>query len=408
MNAVEPARAAPAARNIVIAGAGYAGLHAALRLAPRLADRPDATLTLIDRHDYHQVLTELPRVAAGVRPAQDVRVPLAEVLDRNVRFIRADIAGFDFAAREVRTAAGPTPYWRLLLALGSKPNDFGIPGLAERALTLYSVDDAKRVLAAVDAGVLAAANTADPAERRRRLTVIIGGAGATGVELAGELAERLPAVARRHDLPPEDCTVVLIDAGPSILAGSSPGLVARARRTLRELGVEIHTNSLIARVTERGFVLKSGEVFEGGVIVWAGGVIAPDVIAGSGLPVGHNGRVKVDRFLRALDHPEVYVAGDVASVVNPDTGRALPPMAQIAIAEGDTAATNLLAELDGGELEPFTFRDKGFVVSVGGRSGVADVAGRTFGGRAAHILKDAIEWEYRQSVKHLRGWSALA
>jgi NADH dehydrogenase len=177
---------------------------------------------------------------------------------------------------------------------------------------------------------------------------------------------------------------------------------------LRDLGVEIHTNSLIARVTERGFVLKSGEVFEGGVIVWAGGVKAPDVIAGSGLPVGHNGRVKVDRFLRALDHPDVYVAGDIASVVNPDTGRALPPMAQIAIAEGDTAATNLLAELDGGELEPFAFRDKGFVVSVGGRSGVADVAGRTFGGRAAHILKDAIEWEYRQSVKHLRGWSALA
>lgn len=408
MNAVEPARAAPAARNIVIAGAGYAGLHAALRLAPRLADRPDATLTLIDRNDYHQVLTELPRVAAGVRPAQDVRVPLAEVLDRHVRFIRADIAGFDFAAREVRTAAGPAPYWRLLLALGSKPNDFGIPGLAERALTLYSVDDAKRVLAAVDAGVLAAANTADPAERRRRLTVIIGGAGATGVELAGELAERLPALARRHDLPPADCKVVLIDAGPAILAGSSPGLVDRARRTLRELGVEIHTNSLIAQVTERGFILKSGEVFEGGVIVWAGGVKAPDVIAGSGLPVGHNGRVKVDQFLRALDHPEVYVAGDVASVVNPDTGRALPPMAQIAVAEGDTAATNLLAELDGRELEPFSFRDKGFVVSVGGRSGVADVAGRTFGGRAAHILKDAIEWEYRQSVKHLRGWSALA
>jgi NADH:ubiquinone reductase (H+-translocating) len=151
-------------------------------------------------------------------------------------------------------------------------------------------------------------------------------------------------------------------------------------------------------------------VIEGCVFVWAGGVKAPDLVAGSGLPVGHNGRVKVDRYLRALDRPEIYVAGDLASVVDTETGHALPPTAQIALEEGDTVANNLLAELEGrGEegLEAFRFRDKGYVVSLGPRSGVADVAGRTIGGRPAHILKDAIEWEYRQSVKHLRGWSAL-
>lgn len=399
--------AATTKHQIVIAGAGYAGLHVALRLAARLERRQQVGLTLVDQHDYHQVLTELPRVAGGARAAEEVRVPLDRVLDRRVSFVQTAVTGFDFAARRLLTAAEPLPYWRLVLALGSRPNDFGIPGLAERALTLYSVDDAKRVLAAVDAQAAAAATATDPTEQRRRLTVVIGGGGATGVELAGELAEELPDLARRHDLPVELGQVILIEAGPTILGGSSPELIARANQILAELGVTVRTNAAIARATEAGFVLKSGETIEGGVFVWAGGVKAPDLVAGSGLPVGHNGRVKVDRYLRALDRPEIFVAGDLASVTNPETGRVFPPTAQIALQEGETVATNLLAELEGQALEPFRYHERGFVVSVGPRSGVADVAGRTVGGRLAHLLKDAIEWEYRQSVKYLRGWSAL-
>src|SRR5918997_867814 len=180
-------------------------------------------------------------------------------------------------------------------------------------------------MAAVEEQVAAAANETDPCRRRWRLTVVIGGGGATGVELAGELAEELPELARRHGAPPEVCRVVLIDAGPTILAGSSPELVSRANQLLADLGVRVCTNARVARATEDGFVLKSGEVVEGGVLVWAGGVKAPEVLVGSGLPIGHNGRVKVDQYLRALDLPEIYVAGDVASVVDPDTGRALPP-----------------------------------------------------------------------------------
>ena len=128
----------------------------------------------------------------------------------------------------------------------------------------------------------------------------------------------------------------------------------------------------------------------------------------SGLPTGHNGRVKVDQYLRVLDHPEIYVAGDLASVTDPRTGHVLPPLAQVALEEGETVARNLDAEQAGRPLEAFTFHDKGFVVSVGTRRGVADIAGITTGGHLAHLLKDAIEWEYRQSVKHLRGWDPVA
>jgi NADH:ubiquinone reductase (H+-translocating) len=366
-----------------------------------------ASVVVVDWHDFHQVMTELPRVAGGTRAADAVRIPLDDVVARGVRFVETQITGFDLAGQQLKTQAGPIGYTRLVLALGSRPNDFAIPGLAERAISLYSVADAERVWAAVNQAVATAATAADPDQQRRLATVVIGGGGATGVELAGELAEMLPELARSHRLAPDRPAVILVEAGHTILAGSSPALIDRATKVLADLGVRVRTNSLIAEATAEGFRLTGAELVQGGVFVWAGGLKAPDIVMRSGLTVGHDGRVKVDQHLRALDHPEIYVAGDVASVVDPRSGHFLPPLAQIALEEAETVARNLDAELEERPLEAFTLHDKGFVVSVGARRGVADIAGITTGGRLAHLLKDAIEWEYRQSVKHLRGWDPL-
>jgi NADH:ubiquinone reductase (H+-translocating) len=393
---------------IVVAGAGYAGLHVALRLTAKLRNNPEMELTLVDRHDYHQVITELPRVAGGTRAAGAVRIPLQDMLATRVRFVQTEISGFDLAGRRLLTGAGPVSWRRLVLALGSRPNDFAIPGLAERTLSLYSASDAERVWEAVSTALTAAAAAAGPEQQRRLATVVVGGGGATGVELAGELAETLPEVASSHGLAPDRPAVQLIEAGPTILAGSSPQLIDKAARILADLGVQVRTNATIAAATEDGFRLTDGQLVQGGVFVWAGGVKAPELVADSELPTGHNGRVKVDRYLRVLDHPEIYAAGDLASVTDPRTGHVLPPLAQVALEEGETVARNLDAELEGRPLEAFTFHDKGFVVSVGTRRGVADIAGITSGGRLAHLLKDAIEWEYRQSVRHLRGWDPVA
>ena len=406
-NAANPSTAGSSGQ-IVIAGAGYAGLHVALRLTAKLRHHPAVELTLVDQHDYHQVITELPRVAGGTRAADAVRIPLQDMLAGRVRFVETEINGFDLAGRRLLTEAGPIGWGRLVLALGSRPNDFAIPGLAQRALSLYSASDAERVWAAISKALDAAAAATGPEQQRRLATVVVGGGGATGVELAGELAEVLPKVASSHGLAPGRPAVQLVEAGPTILAGSSPQLIGKATRILADLGVRVCTNAAIAAATEEGFRLKDGQLVEGAVFVWAGGVKAPELVANSGLPTGHNGRVKVDQYLRVLDHPEVYVAGDLASVTDPRTGHALPSLAQVALEEGETVARNLDAELAGLPLEAFTFHDKGFVVSVGTRRGVADVAGITSGGQLAHLLKDAIEWEYRQSVKHLRGWDPVA
>src|SRR3954451_10361224 len=175
---------------IVVAGAGYAGLHVALRLTAKLRDNPGVELTLVDRHDYHQVLTELPRVAGGTRAVDAVRIPLQDLLAKRVRFIRTEISGFDLAGRRLLTEVGPIPWRRLVLALGSRPNDFAIPGLGQRALSLYSASDAERVWAAVMTALTAAAAASDPERQRCLATVVVGGGGATGVELAGQLGER--------------------------------------------------------------------------------------------------------------------------------------------------------------------------------------------------------------------------
>src|SRR5439155_22893092 len=142
---------------IVVAGAGYAGLHVALRLTAKLRNHPKLTLTLVDRHDYHQVLTELPRVAGGTRAADAVRIPLQDVLATRVRFAQTEINGFDLAGRRLLTDAGPIGWRWLVLALGSRPNDFAIPGLAERTLSLYSASDAEQVWGAVSKAPTAAA-----------------------------------------------------------------------------------------------------------------------------------------------------------------------------------------------------------------------------------------------------------
>lgn len=395
-----------AERNIVIAGAGYAGLHVAQRLGAWIERKNEARVTLVDRNDFHQILTEIPHVAAGIRPESQVRVPLEGLLPECVSIKQTVINSLDLAHRVLITDAGPLEYFRLVLSLGSRPNDFQIPGLAERVLFMWSADDAVRIRKAVDASVANASKTPDTSTRARLMTVVIGGGGATGVELAGAFAEELPKLAHKHGVAPELSRVLLVEAGHSILAGSSPELVHKALAILDQLGVVVMTNSVISQATEAGFVLRNGHTVEGGTFIWAGGVKAPDLVRGTGLEIGYNGRVKVDRYLRALNYPEVYVAGDLASVPDADSGLVLPPLAQIALAEGEIVAENLREELRGRQITPFRYQEKGFVVSVGGKRGVADVAGITIGGRLAHVLKDAIEWEYRNSVRHLRGWAA--
>ena len=218
----------------------------------------------------------------------------------------------------------------------------------------------------------------------------------------------LPEVASRHGLAPGRPAVRLVEAGPTILAGSSPQLIDKAAGILSDLGVQVRTNAVVAAAAEEGFRLTDGQLVEGGVFVWAGGVKAPELVADSELPTGHNGRVKVDRYLRVLDRPEIYVAGDLASVTDPRTGHVLPPLAQVALEEGETVARSLARSWRAALWKRSPSTTRGSSSRSGPAAGSLTLPGVTTGGRLAHLLKDAIEWEYRQSVRHLRGWDPVA
>jgi hypothetical protein len=280
-------------------------------------------------------------------------------------------------------------------------------------------DAAERALAAVADpaqarrlhGSIAASRLAD---LQRRLTVLIVGAGPTGVEVAGELAELMAGLwetQRRVAGDPPDYRlprprIILADAASTILSGWSSTSIEAATAALRGLGVEVRPNVTVAKAEPGRVTLKYGAAIEAGVLVWAGGVRAPKLLADTGLPTGSGGRVQVDRFQRVPGREEIFVVGDSALVADESTGRPLPPTADLALREGEGAALALAATLQGDDpsrvLKPQTRN----AVSVGQNRGAATVLGAAIQGRAAHAIKNLIEWEYRESITRLGGISA--
>jgi NADH dehydrogenase len=411
---------------IVILGAGYGGLHVAQRLSSLLRDvRPaDAApngILLVDRQHQTQLTTELPRLVGGERADGEFDIDLDRLVDaKMVRLLPAEVTAIRPAERRVDTAGGPIEYRYLVIALGSVSNDFGIPGVAEHMRQFLTTEDAHGLRIAAARAIEDAARVEqdnreiDLADLQRRLTVLIVGAGPTGVEVAGELTEFMAGeweAQRRVAGEPPDYRlprphIILADAAPTILPGWSGKTIDDATAALGELGVEIRLNAPVARAEPERVTLKDGTVVEAGVLVWAGGVRAPKWLADAGLPTGSAGRVQVDRFQRVPGHEEIYVIGDSALVKDEKTGRPLPPTAALALREGETAALALAATLQGHDpsrvLKPLT----GGAVSVGRGRGAANLLGIEVKGKSAHAVKDLIEWEYRESITRLSGYSA--
>jgi NADH dehydrogenase len=418
-----------ASADTLILGAGYGGLHVAQRLTSLLGDerKPDGspwTILIVDRQPHHQLTTELPRLVNHQIADDGLDIPLDRLLDeQRVRLIQAEIQQIRLGAESqpgvVETSAGAIGYRYLVIALGSVSNDFGIPGVREHMRPFLTTEDARDLRVAVTRAIEDAARVefdrsdADLDDLRRRMTVLIVGAGATGVEVAGALSElmadeweaawRVAGKLERYRLPkPKIC---LLDAGPMVLAGWSHQTSQAVADALAELGVDLRLSTPIVRVEPGRVQLKSGEWLAAGTLVWAGGVRAPKLLEAAGLPTGAGGRVQVDQFQRLADHQNIYAVGDSALLIDKVTGRPVPPTADIALRSGETAALALAATLQGRRpervLQPMTRN----AVSVGSHTGAANLLGVKLKGRPALAIKDLIEWEYRQSITLLHGYS---
>ena len=376
---------------VVIAGAGYAGLTA----ARRLAHQRDLHVILIDHHDYHLLQFQLHEAAVSKIDTESLALPMSSVLPHGVKFVSAKITGFDFTARYVATDRGRFNYDRLIIALGSQPATYNIPGLNEHSLMLKSLSNARRIRGHLELIL----STLKSRTRSIPYPIVIGGAGITGVELAAELSEGLKHLARAYDLQRGDIKVILIEAAPTVLPGFDHKTIDEAARVLDRLGVELRVNTTIERVEADRVIVKplgsaEPETIETQTVIWTGGVRANSLVTNSGLSLGERGAAIVDEYLRAIDYPEVSIVGDSAVVRDPRDGRVVMPCGQLAVKQGKYVAQQILADVNNDVHQPYLPLMDGLLISLGSYSGVGTVGPVWVRKLIARVAKIGAETRY--------------
>jgi NADH dehydrogenase len=366
----------------VIIGAGFAGLSAAKRLA-----QPPFEVTILDRHNYHLFQPLLYQVAtAGLSPG-DIASPIRAILrhQKNAQVILAKVSGIDTARNEVVAEGRRIPFDHLIVATGAEHAYFG-HDWSSYAPGLKTIDDAtylrRRILLAFER----AETEPDADERRRLLNFVVVGGGPTGVEMAGavaELAKRALASDFRS-IDPRCARIILIEAGPRLLAPFAPSLSEAARRSLEQLGVDVRLGAVVTDC-DCSRVSLDRERIETRTIIWAAGVKASPAAEWLAVSSDGAGRVHVQPDLSVPGYPNIFVIGDAAAARGPD-GKPLPGVAPVAKQQGRYVATLLIARAKGKTLPAFRYRDFGSMATIGRKRAVAQVGTCKFSGLAAWLL----------------------
>lgn len=400
---------------VVIVGGGFAGLSAAKALAAAPVE-----VTLLDRTNHHTFQPLLYEVATAVLAPSEIASPIRWLLRRqpNVTVLLAAVDRVDVVRRVVIADGGAMemPYDYLILATGTRHAYFSHPEWEALAPGLKSLEDAREMRRRFLLAFEEAEKSADAPEREAWLTFVIVGGGPTGVELAGVL----PEVARRgiardfRRIDTRRTRVILLEAGPRVLPSFAEWISERARRDLTDLGVEVRTGALVTRI-EPDAVYVGDEHIACRTVFWAAGNAASPLAKSLGAPLDRVGRVMVEPDLSVPEHPEIFVAGDLAAVTKAD-GALVPGVAPAANQEGRAAAQNVLRTLRGEPRQPFRYRDKGNLATIGRHRAVAQFGKVGVSGYLAwwlwlivHILylagfrnrlMVAVEWGYAYVTYH--------
>ena len=396
-------------KNIVVIGAGYGGITAALRLARLFRNRSDFQVHLVDRNPYHLLKTQLHE--AAVRKTE-VAIPIERLIGkRNIIFHLAEVDRIDPDGRIVSLQDGFLPFDFLVVALGSKTNFYGIPGLREHAFTLETLADAQQIHDHIARICAQASSEPDEAQRRNLLRFVIGGGGLSGVEFAAEFAEHSVHCTHNYHVSLNEVEIILVEAGSRIMPNLEEPISASVSKKLREKRVKVMTETKIVSQTASTVTLSSGEVLETRTLVWTGGIHITDLFRESGLKIGKLGRIVVDEFLRAESYPFIYAIGDNALAINPRTGSPVPTAAQFALQQGRLVAENIHAAAVDGAMKPYSPKVWGEVVSLGrhlaaGWMALPFVKKITFVGFLGSLVKAAIEGKHILLLhKESRNWT---
>lgn len=374
---------------IVVLGAGYGGLTCFLELQEHL--RGGCDLLLINGDRYHWFTTELHTYVAG-EDEDAVRIPLSRVIARPNRLQVGRVVRLHPAERQVELDDEErVDYDLLIFALGSEPEYYGLPGVAEHGLIVGNWQSAGKAREAIANTVAERRTAGEPAR------IVVAGGGLTGVEVAGELADQYG----------EQVAVSIVEAGPEIMAGFAPELVRTARQVLEGKGLSLQVGNPIARVEPGLIWFKDGASFAFDLLIWAGGVRGSHLLAEAGLATTPKGRGQVDDYLRAVGRPEIYLVGDSAAFVDPATGREVPPSGQAAVLMGRSVGQNIVRLLRGQPEVPFVPKLRGSFASLGRAEGVGQIGTEQFTGMPAMVIKNLIEahhvWETGGGVMPLVG-----
>ena len=372
---------------VVVLGAGFGGLTFC-----QYFRHPRACVTVVDRTNHHLFQPLLYQVATAGISAPDIAQPIRSILSRrpDVTVLLDQVVGLDLAKRQVSLEQNKLAYDYLVIALGSTTSYFGHPEWEQFAPGLKTLDDALRIRSRVLLAFERAENTADAAAREALLTIVVVGAGPTGVELAGAFAELARKDLKRdfRRIDPTQARIILLEAAPSVLGHLPPDLTESARRQLEHLGVQIRTSTRVAAIREGAVDLAGGECIRAENMIWAAGVAAVPLTKQLGAELDRGGRVKVNPDLSLPGHPEVFVIGDMALVLEAD-GQPVPGVSPAAMQMARHVGRIISSELDSepaqGGRPPFKYWDKGTMATIGRSAAVAAVGRFHFSGLPAWL-----------------------
>ena len=386
---------------VIIVGGGFGGLRAAQALKSDLVD-----VTLIDRRNYHLFQPLLYQVATGSLSPGQISAPLRSVLSRekNARVLLGSVEDVDPDSKQVFLADGAVlPYDSLIVASGSQTSYFGHNEWQEWAPGLKSVEEATTIRHKILYAFEVAERILDPVERCAWLTFVIVGAGPTGVELAGAIAEIARQTLRDdfRSIRPEEAQIILLDGAPRVLTPFPEDLAEKAARSLAKLGVTVKCGAMVVDVNKDGLTIefdKRADYISAKTVIWAGGITASPLgrilACRANAETDKGGRVKVKPDLTISNYPDIYVIGDLASAVDAQ-GKPLPGLAQVAMQGGQYAAKAILRKVNGQpELPPFHYLDKGSLAVIGRWAAVANAFGVHLSGLVAWIVWAFIHLTY--------------
>ncbi|MEH7334162.1 NAD(P)/FAD-dependent oxidoreductase [Neobacillus drentensis] len=378
---------------IVILGAGYGGLMTTVRLQ-KLVGINEADIVLVNKNDYHYETTWLHEASAGTLHHDKVRYDIRDVIDRSkVDFIQDTVVEIKKDEKIVVLEKGEVHYDYLVISLGGEPETFGIKGLKEYAFGITNINSSRQLREHIEYQF--ATYNMEEEKNDNRLSIVVGGAGFTGIEFLGELTNRIPELCHEYDVDYNKVKIICVEAAPTVLPGFDPELVNYAVSQLERKGVEFLIGTAIKEATPDGITVAKGEEepreIKAGTVVWAAGVRGNSIIEKSGFEA-MRGRVKVTPELRVPGFDDVFIIGDSSLVINEEINRPYPPTAQIAMQQGDLVARNLAALVrNKTELETFTFDNKGTVCSLGEDDAIGVVFGKKITGAKASFMKKVVD-----------------